>query len=90
MNSGDDSDFELQLLGLELRRPPAEWKALLVPKPVPPIFPKPLLIGLAGCWVIAAVFFLSTPEDEIRGVPLLQPVDQGSMPLLGYQEPENR
>ena len=27
MNSGGDSDLERELLGMELRRPPAEWKA---------------------------------------------------------------
>jgi hypothetical protein len=88
MNSSGDSDFERLLRGIDLRRPPEAWKACLLPKPVLPIFPKPLLIGLASCWMIAGVFFLNTPEDEIRAAPLLLPEDQGSMPLLGYQEPE--
>ena len=90
MNSGDDSEFERQLLQLELRRPPAEWKALLLPKPVPPLFPKPLLIGLATCWSIAAGFILATPEDGMRGKRLLIPEDPSLVSLLGCQLPVNR
>lgn len=73
MSNGDDSDFEQQLLGMELRRPPAEWKALLLPKPVPPLFPKPFLLGLAACWVASAVVFFSKPETKLPGPPVLLP-----------------
>ena len=74
MNSGDDPiDFERQLRGMELRRPPAEWKALLLPKPVPPLLPKPVWFGLAACWVASAVLRLATPESEDLGPPILPP-----------------
>ena len=79
MNSGDDSDFEQQLLGMELRRPPAEWKALLLPKPVPRWFPKPLVIGLAACWTVTAGLVVTKPQDELRDQPLLMP--PGQLPL---------
>lgn len=91
MNSGDDPiDFERQLRGMELRCPPAEWKALLLPKPVPPWFPKPLIVALAVSWTVTAGFILATPEDEMRGMPLLLPEDPVSMPLLGYQDSAKR
>ena len=73
MNSGGDSDFEQQLLGMELRRPPAEWKALLLPKPVPPLFPKPFLLGVAACWVASVVILISTPESEVPTSPVVLP-----------------
>jgi hypothetical protein len=73
MNDGDDGDFEQQLLGLELRRPPAEWKALLLPKPVPPLLPKSLLIFCAACVVASICFRLATPETEIPGPTILPP-----------------
>jgi hypothetical protein len=91
MNSSGDSDFERELLGLELRRPPAEWKALLVPKPVPPLFPKPFLLGLGACWVASAVIFFSTPETELPGPPVLLPprgLPESMDNALAYQ-PEN-
>jgi hypothetical protein len=92
MNSGDDSDFERQLLGLELRRPPAEWKAVLLPKSVPPLFPKPFLLGLGGCWVASAVIFFSTPETKLPGPPVLLPPREAPELMdgtLAYQ-PENK
>ena len=73
MNGSGDSDFEQQLLGMELRRPPAEWKALLLSKPVPPLFPKPVLLGVAACWVASLAILISTPEDEDLGPPVLPP-----------------
>lgn len=98
MNSGDDPiDFERQLRGMELRRPPAEWKALLLPKPLPPLLPKPLWFGLAACWALSAGFILSEPEDELRDQPLLLP--PGPLPLgppgdesflLGFQDSNPR
>jgi hypothetical protein len=94
MNSGDDSDFEGQLRGMELRRPPEEWKALLLPKPVPPLFPKPLLVGLAICWAATAALYLTKPEDELKDQPLILPPGQmplgqpgGESSLLGFNEP---
>ncbi|MCW1914465.1 hypothetical protein OJ996_12830 [Luteolibacter sp. GHJ8] len=91
MNSGGDSDFERELLGMELRRPPAEWKALLLPKPVPPLFTKPFLLGLAACWAASAAIYFSTPETELPGPPVLLPPQ--NLPeirdnVLAYQ-PEN-
>jgi len=76
MNSGDDnSDFERQLRGMELRRPPAGWKALLLPEPKSVVwFPKPFLIGLAACWAVTAGFLVTKPEDALRSQPLLLPV----------------
>lgn len=68
-----NDDFEKQLLGLELRRPPTEWKALLLPIPVPPLFTKPWLLGIGGCWVAAAAFVIATPESEDLGPPVLPP-----------------
>ena len=97
MNPGDDIDFERQLRGMELRRPPAGWKALLLPKPVPPLFPKPLLFGLAACWIASAGFILSEPVDELRDQPLLLPPGplrlgpQGDESLLlGFQDSNPR
>jgi hypothetical protein len=90
MNSDSHDDFERQLLGLELRRPPQEWKALLLPKPVPPWLPWPLLPGLAACWAVVAGFILATPEDPMEGKPLLIPEAPEPMPLLGYLDTEQR
>jgi hypothetical protein len=91
MNSGDDdSDFEQQLLGMELRRPPAEWKSLLLPMLVPPWFPKPLLIGLATCWTGIAGFVLTTPRDESPEVPVFVPAPPSDDSiLLSYQPPHD-
>jgi hypothetical protein len=95
MNSGDDSDFVGQLRGIELRRPPEEWKGILLPKPVPPLFPKPLLIGLGVCWAATAGLYLTQPEDELKDQPLILPPGQmapgqpgGDSSLLGFNEPE--
>ena len=91
----DDSDFEGHLRGIGLRRPPEEWKATLLPKPVPPLFPKPLLIGLGICWAVTAAFHLTMPEDELKDQPLILPPGQmapgqpgGGQFLLGFNEPE--
>lgn len=92
MHSGDDiSEFEAQLRGLELRRPPTEWKSLLLPKPVSPWFPKPFIIGLTICWAATAGFLLTTPEDEILSPPLSLPFTPptGNEILLGFNPPEN-
>lgn len=73
-DSGDDPiDFERHLRGMELRRPPAEWKALLLPRPVPPLFPKPLLFGLAACWIASAGFWFSMPPEEDFGPSIFPP-----------------
>ncbi len=71
MTPGEDNDFERQLLQMELRRPPSEWKALLLP--VPPLFPKPFLIGLAVCWTASLIFLLAMPEEEDLGPPVMPP-----------------
>jgi hypothetical protein len=87
MKEDGHGDFEQQLLGLELRRPPAEWKALLLPKPVPPLFPKPLLLFCAVCWATAAVFMIATPESEDLGPPVFPPSQQATAwdNALAYQ-----
>jgi hypothetical protein len=90
MHSGDDiSEFEAQLRGLELRRPPAEWKALFLPKPVSPWFPKPFIIGLTICWTVTAGLLLTIPPNEILSPPLNLPL--GRPPeteiLLGFNSP---
>ncbi|WP_265594956.1 hypothetical protein [Haloferula sp. BvORR071] len=74
MNSGEDySEFENQLRGMALRQPPPEWKSLLFPPVPPPLFPKPLLLGIAACWVASLGVFLATPEREDLGPPMLPP-----------------
>jgi hypothetical protein len=91
MNSGDDiSEFEAQLRGLELRRPPAEWKSLLLPKPPVPWLPKPLFVGLATCWAATAGLFLTLPPNEILSPPLNLPSSPPSETefLLGFNSPE--
>ena len=95
MIPGDDNDFERQLRGIGLRRPPEEWKALLLPTPVPPLFPKPLLIGLAICWTATGSLYLTMPEDELKDQPLILPAGQmapgqprGDDSLLGFNETE--
>lgn len=88
MKPGDDTDFETQLRQLELRRPPAEWKSLLLPKPVVPWFPKPFVIGLTTCWAAALGFILTTPEDEDLGPPIILPMEQ-ALPegwMLGFNK----
>lgn len=92
MNSGDDiSEFEAQLRGLELRRPPAEWKSLLLTKLPVQWFPKPFLIGLAAVWAAAAGLHLAIPPNEILSPPLNLPVSPPSETefLLGFHSPEN-
>lgn len=92
MNSGDDiSEFEAQLRGLELRRPPAGWKSLLLPKPVSPWFPKPFIIGLTICWAATAGLLLTIPPNEILSPPLNLPLSPPSETefLLGFNSPEN-
>jgi hypothetical protein len=91
MKPGDDTDFETQLRQLELRRPPAEWKSLLLPKPVVPWFPKPLVIALTTCWATTAGFLLTTPENEILSPPLNLPAGPrpGDEILLGFNPPED-
>ena len=85
MNSGDDNnDFERELLAMELRRPPAEWKALMLPVPVVPWFPKPFLIGLGICWSAVAGLLLTTPEPEIFSPPLISPPVIYENDLLGF------
>lgn len=74
MDSYDD--FERRLLGLELRRPPAEWKRLLLPTPIPPLFPKPWRAGLIACWSASIGFIIATPESEDLGPPVLPPSPQ--------------
>lgn len=73
MDHDGDSDFERRLLGLELRRPPSEWKALLLPKAMPPLFPGPFLAGVALCWAGTLGFFLATPLNEVLDAPVLPP-----------------
>lgn len=88
MNSGDEPiDFERQLRGMELRRPPAEWKALLLPKPVPPLFPKPVWFGLAACWVVSAGFWFSMPPKEDLGPSIFPPAKDSAawQGALAYQ-----
>ena len=89
MNSGNDIDFEAQLRGLEPRRPPAEWKFLLLPKPVIPWLPKPLLIGLSVCWTATVGLLLTQPENEFLGPPLNLPLSPSPETeiLLGFNSP---
>lgn len=91
MNSGDEYEFEQQLRQLELRRPPAGWKVLLLPKPPVPWFPKPFAIGLTACWAVTGTLFLTTPKNEVLSPPLRMPsAPPSSEPfLLGYNQPEN-
>ena len=91
MNSGDEIDFEAQLRGLELRRPPAEWKSLLLPKLPVPWLPKPFLAGLAICWAATAGLLLTIPPNEILSPPLSMPSSPPSETefLLGFNSPEN-
>lgn len=86
-----DNKFERQLRELELRRPPAAWKALLLPPPVVPWLPTPLLIGLTVCWAATAGFFLTTPRNEGGSPPLLPPAAPPPAAdfLLGYAPPSN-
>ncbi|MEK7949259.1 hypothetical protein [Luteolibacter soli] len=87
MNPDDLGDFEQQLLGMELRRPPAEWKAFLLPKPVPPLLPKPLLIFCAASWAATIGFIITKPESEDLGPPILPPSQQATSwnNALAYQ-----
>lgn len=91
MKPGDDIDFEAQLRQLELRRPPAEWKSLLLPIPVAPWFPKPFLIGLTTCWAATAGFILTKPENEILSPPIHLPFvpPPGNDFLLGFNSTED-
>jgi hypothetical protein len=87
--NGDD--LENQLRGMALRRPPAEWRSLLVPGPA--WFPKPLALGLGSAWLAATGFVLATPREEVpdfkgmpEGVPLRLPREIRDEFLLGYYE----
>ena len=85
-----DNKFERQLREMELRRPPAAWKALLLPPAVVPWLPTPLLIGLAFCWAATAGFFLTTPGNEGGSPPLLPAATPPANAdfLLGYAPPD--
>lgn len=86
MNPGDDNhDFERELLEMELRRPPAEWKALVLPTPVMPWFSKPFLIFHGCAWAVIGGLILTTPKNEIPGPPLILPPPPPLPPdLLGF------
>lgn len=90
MNGGDDNEFERQLLEMELRRPPAHWKAMLLRPPVTPWFPKPFVIGIAVCWTVTAAFILATPPAEKPGPSVVPSFEPQEMPrdLLGYHTTE--
>jgi hypothetical protein len=80
MNPGDDNgEFEHLLRGMALRQPPADWKPLLLPKPVPPLLPKVLWLGLAACWAASLGLYLATPADEKLGPPVLPPAEPAGM-----------
>lgn len=89
MDPGEDIDldFERQLRQIELRRPPAEWKALLLPVTAPVWFSKPLLAGLVVCWGATAALILTTPEEGPPQPPVTLPVEPppGEGILLGLQ-----
>ncbi len=92
MHSGDDiNEFEAQLRGLELRRPPAGWKSVLLPKPVSPWFPKPFIIALTTCWAATAGLLLTIPPNEVLSPPLNLPSSPPSEIefLIGFNSPEN-
>ncbi len=60
-------DFEQQLRGMVPRTPPRELRAAVLAPAVggaAPWFPKPLLAGLAGCWLGTAALVLTTPKDD--------------------------
>ncbi len=86
LNSDDDTQFERQLLEMELRPPPAEWRALLLPKPIPPWFPGALVKPLAACWILIGILYLATPETENPDPPTSIMIPQSIPPeiLLGY------
>lgn len=95
MNHDDEiTALEAELRGMAMRRPPAEWKQLLLapvtpPLPPAPWFPKSLVILLTGCWLAAAGFWLATPEDNYRAAPQIiaePPVEAGNF-LLGFNPP---
>ena len=84
MRSGPEENdaFEKELLQVELRRPPAAWRASVLP-PLPPVavpwFPLPYVIGIGACWVAAGVLWLTTPAVEMPGPPLPFPADHPPM-----------
>lgn len=90
MNPDEHGDLEQQLLGLELRRPPEAWKALLLPKPVPPLFPKPLLVLCAACVVASIVLRIATPESKIPGPAILPPKVEPATWDLALATPNER
>lgn len=90
MNPDEHGDFEQQLLGLELRRPPAEWKALILPKPVPPLFPKPLLLFCAACVMASIGFRIATPESRSPGPTILPPAAEPTSWDLALATPNER
>lgn len=95
MNGEDDIPaLEAELREMAMRRPPAEWKQLLLAPAVQPPFPvpwlpKPFVVFLAGCWVAAGGFWLATPENDYIEAPHPLPplpVEAGDF-LLGYNPP---
>ncbi len=92
MNHGND-DLEAELRALQMRRPPAEWKAILLapasPPPPVPWLPKPLTIFLTGCWLTAGGLWLATPDIPDSGAPkmVLPPPSDTEEFLLGYNPP---
>lgn len=73
MNDGEEREFEDLLSEIVMRRPPVEWKAMLLPKAVPPLIPKALWLGLGGCWAATAVFLMTTSASEDLGPPVAPP-----------------
>ncbi len=89
-NHSQDEELERELRQITLPRPPASWRSSVMPAPPVPWLPASFLMAVGGCWSVAAVVFLTTPDFRELGppVPVPAPSEVPQDFLLGLNSQE--